>query len=294
MKGFQESPPPEVWLNGRFLPVDKAAVSPLDRGFLYGDGVFETMRVEGGAVLYLEEHQERAARSLALLRINAELPPDSGEIIRELIHRNGLAGTAAAAKIVITRGVAPGLGLPAASAPTIWLTAHPYAPPAPSVYQNGWHLEFFREGFSPPLAAHKTLNYLYFLVARQAALDAGGDEAVILDHQGRITETSAGSIMARSSNTWWTPTGPYQLTGITIRQVTKILHRVGQEVEPRRAVPRDLLSADTIWIVNSLMGVMPVSRVQDHPVPHVAAEEAARLRDYLFEQGRLPGTDRSF
>jgi branched-chain amino acid aminotransferase/para-aminobenzoate synthetase component 1 len=293
MKTTSELPTPEVWINGRFLPSDRAAVSPLDRGFLYGDGIFETMRVEKGAILYLEEHLERAARSLAPLRIRAEPPPDTDEILGELIRRNGLSEDAAAAKIIITRGVAPGLGLPVPTDPTICLTVHRYIPPAPSAYEKGWGLHIFREGFSPPLAAHKTLNYLYFMVARQAAMDAGADEAVILDPQGSVAETSAGSIIAKSSDTWWLPNSPYQLPGITIRQLTRIMRQHGMEVEPRRSIPQDLMAADTLWVVNSLMGVMPVSKVQGHPVPHVAAEDAARLGHLLFEQGKLSRIARS-
>jgi len=270
-----------VWLNGRFLPLHQAAVSPMDRGFLYGDGVFETMRAQEGIVLYLEDHLERLHRSLEELRIPVDLSLDWKRILIELLERNALLNTIAVVKIVVSRGTCPGPGLPSPELPTICVSAQEYHLPDEAIYRNGWRLKVFTEGFSPPLARHKTLNYLYFCMARQSALDAGADEALVLDPSGSITETSAGSLLARTQGKWWTPASPYQLSGTTLRQLSTLLHNEGNPVEVRQASLEDLFSAQTIWILNSLMLIMPVFMAEGRPVPDCGAEEASRLRREL-------------
>lgn len=273
-----------VWLNGSFIPLDQAAISPLDRGFLYGDGVFETMRAQSGTILYLDDHLERLNRSLGHLKIPAELTLDWHKTLGELISRNGLSTTVSVVKIVVSRGVAPGPGLPAEAAPTVFLSALEYHAPSEAAYRRGWNLEVFREGFSPPLAAHKTLNYLYFCMARQSALDSGANEALILDPAGQVTETSAGSIIAQTAGKWWTPASSYSLSGITLHQVSRLMQEAGKPVEFRQAGLKDILSAETLWILNSLMLVMPVSRVEGRPVPDCRSDEASRLRKKLMER----------
>ncbi|HOI94460.1 MAG TPA: aminotransferase class IV [Syntrophobacter fumaroxidans] len=276
-----------VWLNGSFLPAGEAFVSPLDRGFLYGDGVFETMRAECGRVLYLRDHLERLHRSLAALRIrvSAAAPPDWGEVVRELLERAGLHRSVASVRITVTRGAGLSPGLPEASAPTLCVTARRYVPPVPSLHAEGFRLHVFRSGFSPPLAGMKTLNYLYFLCARQAALDAGADEALILDPEGRVAETSAGSLLARTDGRWWTPSSPFRLPGITIARVSDLLAARGHNVEPRTAPVEDLVSAQTLWILNSLMIVMPVRSLGEHHFSHPAHDEAAELAQRFIAAG---------
>jgi len=277
---------PILWLNGRFLPAREASISPFDRGFLYGDGVFETMRADEGRVFYVEDHLQRLYRSLKALRIKLENPLDWESLFRELITRNNLSEKPASVKVIVTRGVCPGLGLPGSSSPTVCITVQEYHSPGDEAYQKGWRLEVFRNGFSPPLADHKSLNYLYFLTARQAAFDAGADEALILDPYGNITETSAGSILARSAGKWWTPASDYQLPGTTVKQVSAILAARGQEVQKRPSSLEEILAADTVWILNSLMGIMPVREIAGHPVRNPATAEASALRKELFARGR--------
>lgn len=273
-----------VWLDGKFLSVEEAAVSPLDRGFLFGDGVFETMRCEGGWVFYLEDHLQRLFGSLRELRIAPPVHLDWRYLIAGLVASNDLKNAVASVKIVVTRGIAPGYGLPPAATPTVCVTAQPYHPPSVDVYQRGWRLTVFESGFSPPLAKYKSLNYLYFLMARQDALDAHADEAVIIDPEGCVAETSAGSILACTAGRWWTPASPYQLSGITLRQVVRFLADQGQMVERRTATRQHLLAAETVWVLNSLLGAMPVYAISGSAVSNPAADEAAQMRRRLFSR----------
>jgi branched-chain amino acid aminotransferase/para-aminobenzoate synthetase component 1 len=271
-----------LWLNGRFLPVREASISPFDRGFLYGDGVFETMRAERGEVLYRQAHLERLRSSLEALRITADLSMDWDALFSDILGQNRLAREMGVVKVVVSRGVSAEGGTPYPEGPTICVTAQRYTPPEDDVYGKGWRVHVFREGFSPPLARHKTLNYLYFLTARQSALDARAHEALVLDPWGRITETSAGSILARTAGKWWTPVSPFQLSGITRGKVVELLNEAGEGVQEKQATLEELLHAQTVWVLNSLMGIMPVAEIDGRPVENPAAREAAVLREELF------------
>jgi branched-chain amino acid aminotransferase len=273
-----------IYLNGRFVPLEEARISPLDRGFQYGDGVFETLRAQSGRILFLAEHLQRLSQSLAELKLDLRFALDWQTILEELLSRNALTDKVAAVKIIITRGVAAPLGLPRTTAPTLLVQARSYDAPSAEQYRCGWRLHLFRQGFAPPLATHKSLNYLFYLVARQAALDAGADEAVLLDAHGRVTETAAGSLLVRTDGQWWTPHSPHQLPGITLQQVAQILRARDQGVPGRAAGEEELSSAQTIWVLNSLLGIMPVARLDDRPMPEAAAAEAAELRKALFER----------
>jgi branched-chain amino acid aminotransferase len=275
-----------VCLNGGFLPIHEAWISPLDRGFLYGDGIFTTMRAEGGHVLYLKDHLERLRQSLIELRLPLPSSVDWEAAPAELLRRNRLEEEVASVKIVVTRGPSAVLGLPETAQATVVIYARRYEPPKPSAYRAGYRLHVFRNGFSPPLSNLKSLNYLYHLMARQAALDTGADEAVILDVQGRLTETAAGSLLLRTGGEWWTPQSAYQLPGITLRHVMKILEGDGLNVARRSADAAGLFSAETVWVLNSLIGVMPVAQVDQRPVAEPAPEEAGRVRAEFFARGR--------
>jgi branched-chain amino acid aminotransferase len=276
-----------VFLNGQILPLGEACISPLDRGFQYGDGVFTTLRAESGHPSYLTAHLARLVHSLKELRIATEgvQRTDWSEVLGELLQRNGLQSGTAAVKIIVTRGVALPLGLPEGVRPTLFIQARRYQPPSPEQYASGWRLQVCRQGYAPPLARHKSLNYLFYMVARQMAVDVGADEAIILDAHGRVTETAAGTLLVRSDGHWWTPNNLYQLPGVTLEQIQKILQLRGRPVESRSAAPQDLTKAQTIWVLNSLLGVMPVRSVDDHELPVPAAEEARDLREELFLRG---------
>jgi branched-chain amino acid aminotransferase len=275
-----------VCLNGRFCSLDEARISPLDRGFLYGDGIFTTMRAEEGQVLYLGDHLDRLKQSLTELKLPLPSSIEWEAIPAELLRRNRLEKEVASVKIVVTRGQSALLGLPEPDKATLVILARRYEPLQTATYKTGYRLHVFRDAFSPPLSRLKSLNYLYHLMARQAALDAGADEAVMLDAQGMLTETAAGSLILRTGGEWWTPYSDYQLPSITLRHVMKILDEAGVSVARRSADAAALFSAETVWVLNSLIGIMPVSEVNCQPVPEPAPEEAARLRAHFFARGR--------
>lgn len=278
------SPPVVVWLQGRLTPLAEARISPLDRGLLYGDGLFTTLRAQDGRALHLEPHLERLAASAEALRLAWPRGLDWAEAIAGLLKANGLAGPGALArvKLVLTRGEAPGLGLPAAGDPTLLMLAEAYAPPTPEQYAAGLRLRVFRAGHAPPLAAHKSLNYLYYLLARQAAREADGDEAVILGPAGEVCEAAMGSLLIHDGRRWWTPQSPWRLPGVTLGLARGILADLGQPVAERPARPEDLAAAETIWVLGSLAGATPVAELEGVVLPERRADLAARVRRELW------------
>jgi branched-chain amino acid aminotransferase/para-aminobenzoate synthetase component 1 len=283
--------PQIIYLNGAFLHVQEASISPFDRGFLYGDGLFETMRAEEGHILYWLEHRERLYKTAAALNITVGPSLPWEHLLTELLLRNDLLKGVARVKIILTRGIALELGLPPSTCPTLCLMAQRYKAPHSDIYQKGWRLRLFQDGFSPPLARFKSLNYLYFLMAKQAAANAGADEALILDPRGNVAETATGSILAKTDGRWWTPVSHYQLPGITLRQVVSLIQESGQEVKSRLAPLKDLYSAETVWVLNSLLGIMPVSHLEDHSFLDLSTQEAAYFRKVLFEKGKSENSE---
>ena len=273
---------PVVWLNDGFVNLSEAAISPLDRGFQFGDGLFETIRADEGRVYYLKDHLERLAASAADLRIPFSKNRGWEEVIQGLIAHNNLNHKTARIKMILTRGQVPGLGLPQPVQPTILLTAGEYHPPTLEQYQDGWKLHVFRQGFSPPLARHKSLNYLYFMVARQAAADAGCDEALILGPDETVAETATGSLLINMDGQWMTPEGSCLLPGTALGRARVIMSELGLTVVDRVVSLNDLGRAESGLVLNSLMGVIPVREIDGVTLTRNAHELAARLRESLF------------
>ena len=119
-----------VWLNDDLIPLAQARVSLNDRGFLYGDGLFETLRADGGRVHFLAEHLERLAASARTFSLPFPANTPWQKLLGQLLAANGLSRGPARVKILLTRGEAPGLGLPEKCRPTLVMYAQPYIPPS--------------------------------------------------------------------------------------------------------------------------------------------------------------------
>jgi len=279
-----EDPKRTVWLNGGFISEVDARVSPLDRGFLYGDGLFETMRAENGRVIRLARHLERLRAGLDALRIGLQgVHEDTwAQITTALLLKNDLGRGAASVKVVVSRGIASGLGFPEAPGPTVLARAEAYMPPSHRMYRDGWKLHATAGGLPDAIARHKTLSYVRLLAARQQALDAGADEALLVDPDGLIIETAAGSVLALTRDGWVRPEHRGQLAGITVEAASRLLEDRGQPVVSRPLRLAELASARAAWVLNSLMGIMPVRSIDDTPMPETSCDVAAELRRELF------------
>jgi branched-chain amino acid aminotransferase/para-aminobenzoate synthetase component 1 len=260
-----------VWLNHELLPLSEARIPVDDRGFLYGDGFFETLRAESGRVLWFREHLERLAASARTFRLEFPTQVPWEERLDQLLTANNLNQGLAAVKILLSRGAAPGVGLPQVSAPTLVIYARPYAPPPHGEYEAGWPLVTFPERRSTFLGRHKSLNYLFYLAARQCALDQGAKEALILEADGLVSEGAATSLVYADNGCLFAPMAPSNLPGVTLAVIARALKRQGRELKATPTSLSRLQRAQGLWVVNSLMGVMPVASL-DHTAIPLAAE----------------------
>ncbi|MCX7822745.1 MAG: aminotransferase class IV [Syntrophobacterales bacterium] len=275
-----------VWWNGSLCPLESVRISPLDRGFLYGDGLFETIRLQYGKPLWLSEHLERLRKSLSYFnfgKVSMFFEEDrTREIISDLYEANPHLGSVARLKIIVTRGEISSLGLPEPRDVTIIFMATPYDPPSEEDYKKGWPVEVLPGRYSPPLGRHKSLNYLFYLLAKEHALQRGFKEAIIEDTEARIIEASTANVVIFIDGRWIFPSAPWKLEGITERIVERFIRSDGEEVISCKVTKNDIFKAQSIWLVNSLIGVMPVSRVDDYIVPEMKNDYAYKIRERLF------------
>ena len=271
-----------IWLNGEFLPESQARISPFDRGLLFGDGLFETIRAQNGKPMFLSGHLDRMRESARQFNLSWDNGLDWEGILNSLLRKNNLGTGLARAKIVLTRGCAPGLGLPHGEHPTCLALAENYLPPSPGAYAHGWDLFVSDQCVSPPLSPHKSLNYLFYMAAKQQAIDNGCHEALILDKDGLVVETCTASLLAYDSDGWFTPASPWQLPGTAFKQVERLLGEQGQMVRRRQIMVKNLLTSRWVWATNSLIGIMPVRSVAGHPMGSLNSDLADTLRARLF------------
>jgi branched-chain amino acid aminotransferase len=238
-----------VWLNGELLPAGAARIDPADRGFLLGDGLFETMAARDGAVPELARHFARLAAGARLLRL--PMPLNAAGLAAgcsALLAANGMAE--AALRLTLTRGPAPrGLGRPAQTVPTMLMTAAPM--------QAGGPLRLvtasLRRDETSPLSALKTLNYLPGVLARIEAEEEGADDALLLNHQGFVAETTAANLFVKLDGRWYTPAvEDGALPGILRARLLE-----AGLIEEAPLLPVQLQAAEAVFAGNAL-GLRPV------------------------------------
>ena len=279
-----------VWLNNEFVREDKAKISISDRGILYGDGVFTTMRAEEGRVFFLDHHLERISESCRFFRIRFPEVLKNHDIYKTLLVKNDLEDCVSIVKIIVTRGNDRTIGLPECDDPTCIIMARQYHPPDQDVYDRGWSLVSFSYPRASPLSEYKTLNYLYNLWARQYAIDAGADEALLIDPGLFITETATGTVIVKFGENWFTPMPPGSgagiLPGITLKILSMIWKGDGISITPRCIGLQELKGARDVWILNSLMGVMPVRSVDGTDLPQSSKDDFRSVMARLWRYAK--------
>uniref|UniRef100_A0A7C3WMZ7 Aminotransferase class IV n=1 Tax=Desulfobacca acetoxidans TaxID=60893 RepID=A0A7C3WMZ7_9BACT len=275
-----------VWLNDAMVPLSEGKVSVQDRGFLYGDGFFETIRAEQGKPQFLAEHLERLKASAQAFRIPFPQEVNWQERLHRLLQANALTAGTAAVKILLTRGELPGLGLPTGSRPTLVIYARPYEPPGPEEYSRGWPVVTFPERRTTFVGRHKSLNYLFYLAARQYALDQGAREALVLEADGLVSEGAATSIIFAKKGGFFSPQAPSALAGVTVAVLARSMQKQGLRLEWQPIPLGELLNCEGVWLANSLMGVMPLASVDGVALP-VPRKETRFLQECLALEAAL-------
>ncbi len=257
--------PDLAYLNGHFLPLEDAKISVEDRGFQFGDGVYEVIRAYGGVPFRLPDHLvrlERSARAIALQSLPSK--PEWEELIREGITRSGYGECKV--YIQLTRGVAPREHLfPGLTNLTLVMTFREIA---------GIDASFHRQGVQAitlpdlrwAMCSIKSLNLLPNILAKQAANDAGAFEAILVK-DGVVTEgTSSNVCLVGKGSIMTPPLTDHLLAGVTRDVVLKLARKQGIAVDERNVCEEELTQADELFLVGTTIEVLPVSRLNGVPV----------------------------
>jgi len=266
---------PAVCLDGLHGTLDSLRVSLLDRGFLYGDGVFEVMRAHGPAVDALDAHLTRLETSLGVLGIVLPLTMAAlAEEVRATIRRGGWQDSIV--RVTITRGVAvsPGLDLGLAAAPTRLVMVTPWMLPPAARYRQGVSLGLVRvpslddedEGAAVDPSSVKSLNYLGPILAQAQARSRGYDEALCVGTRGRVLEAGSANVFVVRAGELVTPAGPGLLPGVTRARVLALARDAGLVCRVTRVNADAVRSADEVFLTSSVRELMPVTSLDGLPV----------------------------
>lgn len=291
-----------VYVNGEFYSADKPAVVVNDRGFLYGDGVFESISCWRGVIFKLGAHLVRLRRSVRASGLNLTLSNDEiGQIVVRTIQHSGLRD--ANVRLFITRGLAGNLAAdPRDHEVTVMAWAAPYYYlAADEVQRTGARIALSPyRGLSPETLdpQYKSLNRLHFQLGRLEAFAAGYDDALLLSHLGFVAETWAANIFMIRDGTLDTP-ACHILPGITRRTIIELAHQEGLHVRERDFTIHELFSADEVFLTSTAGGVLPVREIAGRelpsPVPGPAtgrlSEKYWALRESGFEGTPVYETD---
>src|SRR3954452_9119071 len=268
-----------AYVNGDYKPLAEASVSIFDHGFLYGDGVFEGMRVFDGGLFRAELHMERITRSAR--SVGLALPVETDDlldIIGEVVRRSELQD--AHVRPIIARGFGgPGIDPRNCPEQTVIVSAYPFPP-----FLGNDPIKLFTSAVvrkAPrSLGAHvKSLNYLDAIVAKQQAGELGMHDAVMLDHLGAVAECTGANLFIVVGDTLVTPTTRAALPGITRRTVLEIAAEEGIASEERDVWPGELHCCDGAFVCGSGAGVVPIGSFDGRPVTQPEHPIITRIQD---------------
>lgn len=256
-----------VYLNDRVVPESEACVSVFDHGFLYGDGIYETMRAYDGVVFMFDEHLSRLQRSASL--IGLAIPKDMQDLqkaVYETMQANSLSD--AYIRLSVSRGYGPiGLDPDLCKKPTLVIITNPFKSYPDSYYENGIGLIIaavrrnHKEALNPQI---KSLNFLNNILAKIEAKRVDAYEAIMLNSEGHLTEGTISNIFFVRDGVLCTPSVECGiLDGITRSLVLDLAARKGIIINEGSFIPEDIYGASEVFLTNSTMEVMPACRIDE-------------------------------
>ncbi|MGH7534389.1 MAG: branched-chain-amino-acid transaminase [Gemmatimonadales bacterium] len=246
---------PTIWLDGKWYDRETATISVYDHGLLYGDGVFEGIRVYGGKIFKLGEHLDRLYDSAHAILLTIPIPKDEmAEITEEAVRRSGIAE--AYIRHVVTRGVGDlGLDPRKCARPTTIIIVDTIRLWPEEVYETGLKVVTAgtpipqRESLSPRV---KSLNYLAHILAKIEGIQAGADEVIMLDSAGSVAEGSGQNLFVVKQGTVRTPP-PFAgiLKGVTRDVVMELARAAGYDMQESMLNRYDLYTADEAFLTGT-------------------------------------------
>ncbi|MBI4544154.1 MAG: aminotransferase class IV [Gemmatimonadetes bacterium] len=269
-----------VYLNGKWLEEAEAAVSVQDRGFLFGDGVFESVRRHRGHYFRLRQHLRRLEQGAAALRIPLTQLESIQDAARELARRTGMEE--GMLRVTVSRGAASG------APPTLLLTLRPMPADWSQQAERGWRLITAAVRHPPPESMPpqlKALGRMYPVLARLEAESAGVDDALLLSTSGEVAEGPSWNVFWRQGDRLCTPAAAVGiLEGVTRAVLLEIAAELGYTVEQGRFPRAELDRAQEIFATMTSLGPVSILELDGRPLPPQAATAARRLRTRYWEQ----------
>jgi len=256
----------KVFLNDKLIDIEKASLPVTDSGFLYGAGLFETMRGCASVVFCLEDHLDRLFLSAASLAIT---PPYDKAYVSEAVYQVLRANELTDARLRLTLTGGPMMAPQEQRQPTLLITATPWQPYPPEYYDTGVTVILcpYRQNDTGPTCGHKTTSYFPRLLALGLAQRNKAAEALWFTADNRLAEGSVSNVFLVKDETLYTP--PVEtpvLPGIARKNVCRIARQESVELVEKDLYIADVLAADEVFLTNVIMEVLPVTSVENHTV----------------------------
>jgi len=247
-----------IYANGFWVPAEEATVPFNDQGFLYGDSLFETIRVNEGQPFRVEKHQQRMQSGMDTIRLNGErLLEAIPNLLQTFIKKNEVHS--ALVKVMVTRGVLDPSQDPASEKPAIYMTSRPI----PTASEWPVQIVFLEEKNYPLLRfypAIKSGNYLGNMLAKKDATALGAFEPVFVNREGYITECAIRNIFFVKDNVLHTPNVKLGvLPGVIRDAIMELARKRGMQVEESFILKKDVHTMDEAFISSTGVGVLPVT-----------------------------------
>ncbi|BBN89437.1 D-amino acid aminotransferase [Azospira sp. I09] len=256
-----------AYLNGNYLPLDEARISPMDRGFLFGDGAYEVIPVYSRRPFRLQQHLERLERTLAALQLANPLSKEQwAEVVQRLVDDHGSEDQGV--YLQVTRGAAPvrdqAFPRPAV-APTIFAYADRLPTPSAELLATGG-TALTAEDFRWLRCDLKTVSLVANVLLRQLSAAAGCTETILL-RDGLVMEGSASNVLVVQDGVILAPPkSNLILPGVTYDVVLELAAANGIPTQVRPVAEAELRGADEVWVTSSTKEVLPITRIDDAPV----------------------------
>jgi len=263
-----------IYLNDRFVTEEEALISVFDHGFLYGDGVYETIRSYGSRIFMRDQHLARLRRSADAIGLTIPIPEQKWPaLLHEAMTRNdvGHERTDAYLRITISRGVGDiGLDPALCPTPTVVIMTKPLQPPPPHQYRTGVKLIVAKTRRNLPSALSpqiKATNFLNNILAKREAIAAGAFDSILLNWESHLTECTVSNLFFVRAGRLCTPAlACGLLDGITRDIVLSLAQEAQIPIDEGHFGIEALQKADECFLTNTSMEVMPVTMVDEHPV----------------------------
>jgi branched-chain amino acid aminotransferase len=256
----------QVFLNDKLVDIDKACISVTDSGFLYGAGLFETMRSHNGVVFALKDHLDRLFVSAEVLSINN---PYDREYITEAINKVLRVNKLADARLRLTLTNGPMAGSDEQRKPTLLITATKLRSYQPEYYKKGVMVVLcpFKQNPIDPTSGRKTTSYFSRMIALNLAHQKRAAEALWFTVDNRLAEGCISNVFLVKDSQLYTPpiTTPV-LPGVARKTVCELAKQNSIKLTEKDLSIDDVLGADEVFLTNVIMLVMPITKVEKHTV----------------------------